>query len=356
MSDALRLLLLEDSPADAELNERELRKAGLAFVALRVDREATLRAALDAFAPDLILADYHLPGFDGLRALAICREHSPATPFIFVTGAMGEERAAESIRAGATDYILKDRLARLPAAVQRALEERRGSVERAQSQAALRASEERYHQLFETMGSGVAIFRPDATAQTFTIQSVNRAVERIEGVRREDLLGREVQTVFPGVAALGLLEALQRTARTGVAEQLAPAFYRDGRISGWRENAVYRLATGEVVAVYEDVTGRVEREARIRRLNRTLRTVSACNQDLVRARCEDDLLQAICRDLAEVGQHPLVWVAYPDAAGPGGLRTIFAYGDQGARRDLDDLDPQPGPGSRQSVSFGTPHR
>ncbi|HYN76247.1 MAG TPA: HD domain-containing phosphohydrolase [Lamprocystis sp. (in: g-proteobacteria)] len=130
MSDALRLLLLEDSPADAELNERELRKAGLVFVALRVDREETLRAALDAFAPDLILADYHLPGFDGLLALAICREHSPATPFVFVTGAMGEELAAESIRAGATDYILKDRLARLPAAVQRALEERQGRIER----------------------------------------------------------------------------------------------------------------------------------------------------------------------------------------------------------------------------------
>jgi PAS domain S-box-containing protein len=334
VSEPLRLLLVEDSPTDAELNERELRKAGIAFVALRVDQERTLVAALDGFQPDLILADYHLPGFDGLRALAICREHAPTIPFIFVTGAMGEELAVASIKAGATDYILKDRLARLPAAVSRALEERGARTRHTQAQTALRDSEERYHQLFETMGSGVAIYRPDPTGESFTIASVNRAVERIEGLARADLLGRDLETVFPGVAAIGLLEALRRVARTGAAEQLTPALYRDGRISGWRENRVYRLGTGEVVALYEDVTERIEREVRIRRLNRTLRTLSACNQDLVRARCEEDLLQSVCRDLVEVGLYPLVWVAYPDPDGPGGLRTGAAHGGQTALREL----------------------
>ena len=90
MSEPLRLLLVEDSPVDAELNERELRKAGLAFVTTRVEEEAALVAALEDFRPDLILADYHLPGFDGLRALAICRERMPATPLSFVTRALGE--------------------------------------------------------------------------------------------------------------------------------------------------------------------------------------------------------------------------------------------------------------------------
>jgi len=333
MTEPLRLLLVEDSLADAQLNERELRKAGIAFVARRVDKEPTLIAALDDFQPDLILADYHLPGFDGLRALAICRERAPATPFIFVTGLMGEELAVASIKAGATDYILKDRLARLPAAVQRALEEQRLIAQRGQAQAAHQQSEERYHQLFETMGSGVVIYRPDARVETFSIQSVNRAAERIEGVSRADLLGRDVQAVFPGITAIGLLDALRRVAQTGVAEQLPPAFYRDDRITGWRANAVYRLGTGEVVAVYEDVTERVEHEARIRRLNRTLRTISACNQDLVRARCEDELLQTICHDLVAVGQYLLVWVAYPDPHGPGGMRTVAWRGDDEAFRD-----------------------
>jgi CheY-like chemotaxis protein len=338
MSEPLRLLLVEDSPVDAELNERELRKAGLAFVTTRVEEEAALVAALEDFRPDLILADYHLPGFDGLRALAICRERMPATPFIFVTGAMGEELAVESIKAGATDYILKDRLARLGPAARRALDERRTLVERTQAQRELSVSEERYHQLFEAMSSGVAIYRPDPVGESFTIQSVNRAVERIEGVARPDLLGRDVQAVFPGIESIGLLAALRRVARSGEPEQLPPTLYQDGRIRGWRQNYVYRLGTGDVVAVYEDVSERMEREAQIGRLNRTLRTITACDQDLVRMRCEDDLLQAICHDLVQVGQHLLVWVAYPDPDGPGGLRTLVTRGEPDLLRALGNLD------------------
>lgn len=338
MSEPLRLLLVEDSPVDAELNERELRKAGLAFVTTRVEEEAALVAALEDFRPDLILADYHLPGFDGLRALAICRERMPATPFIFVTGAMGEELAVESIKAGATDYILKDRLARLGPAARRALDERRTLVERTQAQRELGVSEERYHQLFEAMSSGVAIYRPDPVGESFTIQSVNRAVERIEGVARPDLLGRDVQAVFPGIESIGLLAALRRVARSGEPEQLPPTLYQDGRIRGWRQNYVYRLGTGDVVAVYEDVSERMEREAQIGRLNRTLRTITACDQDLVRMRCEDDLLQAICHDLVQVGQHLLVWVAYPDPDGPGGLRTLVTRGEPDLLRALGNLD------------------
>lgn len=347
MSESLRVLLVEDSPVDAELNERELRKAGFSFETRRVDREATLISALADYCPDLILADYQLPGFDGLRALAICRERLPATPFIFVTGAMGEELAVESIQHGATDYILKDRLARLPAAAQRALAERRILVERAQAQAELRLSEERYHQLFEAMSSGVAIYRPDAAGESFTIQAINRAVERIEGVARQELLGRDVEAVFPGIAAMGLLAVLRRVARSGEPEQVPVALYQDGRIGGWRENFVYRLGSGEVVAVYEDVSERMEREARIDRLNRTLRTIIACNQDLARTRCEEDLLQAVSHDLVQVGQYLLVWVAYPHPDGSEELQTVVSWGGAGVLPALGELDL-----SRVQAGFG----
>lgn len=311
---------------DAELIERTLHRAGIDCTTRRVDNQGDLLAALDEFRPDLILADYHLPGFDGLRALAICRAHRPEVPFIFVTGAMGEELAVESIKQGATDYILKDRLARLPSAVQRALEERRVLGLHARTQADLRASEERYRQLFETIGSGVAIYTPDPAAHRFSIRSVNGAVERIERVSRQDVIGRDLEEVFPGVAAIGLLEVLWRVAESGIPERLPPVLYRDSRVRGWRENAVYRLGTGEVVAVYDDVTERVAHETQIERLNHTLRTISACNQDLVRARCEDDLLYSVCRDLVEIGGYALVWVALPDPAAPAGLRTGIALG------------------------------
>jgi two-component system, sensor histidine kinase and response regulator len=151
MSEPLRLLQVEDCLADAELNQRMLRQAGIAVIGLRVETEEALAAALVDFQPDLILADYHLPKFDGWRALALCRERAPTVPFIFVTGAMGEELAVESIKQGATDYILKDRLARLPAAVQRALEEQRVIAQRALAQAALGASEEHIRRLNRTL-------------------------------------------------------------------------------------------------------------------------------------------------------------------------------------------------------------
>lgn len=126
----LRVLILEDVPTDAELMQHELRKAGLAFTAERVETRGDFARALKERTPDIILADYSLPGFDGLSALALAREQCPDVPFLFVTGTLGEEHAVESLKHGAADYILKGRLSRLGPAVQRALEDARLQQER----------------------------------------------------------------------------------------------------------------------------------------------------------------------------------------------------------------------------------
>ncbi len=115
--------MLEDSDADAALIERALREAGLEFTVRRVKTEATFRAALVERPPEIVLADYNVPGFRGDVALALAREVSPEQPFIFVSGTIGEERAVELIKAGATDYVIKDRLERLPFGIRRALDE-----------------------------------------------------------------------------------------------------------------------------------------------------------------------------------------------------------------------------------------
>jgi PAS domain S-box-containing protein len=122
MAEPLRLLMLEDSAVDARLNEHVLHKAGLVFVSQRVEHRDAYLQALERFGPDLVLADYHLPGFDGLDALRLLRERDPDLPFILVSGAMGEDMAVESLHQGADDYILKDRIHRLPAAVNRAID------------------------------------------------------------------------------------------------------------------------------------------------------------------------------------------------------------------------------------------
>lgn len=117
----LRILMLEDTVTDAELAEHELRKAGLAYVARRVETREEFVAALEEFRPDVVLSDYKLPNFDGMSALEIMRSGYPDIPVIMVTGALPDYEAVELIHAGARDYVLKDRLARLAPAVQRAL-------------------------------------------------------------------------------------------------------------------------------------------------------------------------------------------------------------------------------------------
>lgn len=119
----LRILMVEDSAIDAELILDDLRRGNLCFEAKRVEDEQALRNVFEVFSPDLILADYRLPNFDGCSAMRIAREYKPGIPLIFVSGAIGEERAVELLKAGATDYVLKHRLERLPLAVHRAMEE-----------------------------------------------------------------------------------------------------------------------------------------------------------------------------------------------------------------------------------------
>jgi diguanylate cyclase (GGDEF)-like protein len=139
MAVKLQLLLVEDNAADAELIARHLAKGGIEFTIHRVQTEAELISALAGHEPDLIISDFSLPQFDGLRALEIATARAPDVPFIFVSGTIGEERAIEAVRRGATDYVLKTNLARLGSAVERALRE-------AQIKAKQRHSENQRHE------------------------------------------------------------------------------------------------------------------------------------------------------------------------------------------------------------------
>ena len=123
MTEELRILFIDDSPEDIELQERELRQGGLSFVSKRVEQRDSLTIALRELKPDLVISDYSMPELDGLTALKITREICPEIPFIFVSGTIGEERAIESLKSGATDYVVKDRIAGLVVRVRRALKE-----------------------------------------------------------------------------------------------------------------------------------------------------------------------------------------------------------------------------------------
>ena len=151
MNDAVRLVLLEDSDIDAEMLETVLRRGIPAHVLRRARNRAEFAEAMEAGGFDLVLADYSLPDFDGLSALAVLREKRPDVPFIFVSGVLGEEFAIEALKQGATDYVLKRSLARLPAAVERALAEAHERQERQRAEAALMRSEARLQRLNELL-------------------------------------------------------------------------------------------------------------------------------------------------------------------------------------------------------------
>jgi signal transduction histidine kinase/ActR/RegA family two-component response regulator len=134
----LRILHLEDNPLDTTLVEATLADDGLDADVVRVDNRAAFEAALDSGDVDVILADYNLPAFDGVSAQVTAAHVRPDTPFIFLSGSIGEERAIDRLRAGATDYVLKDRMARLPSAIRRALAEAAAHVERRRAEADVR--------------------------------------------------------------------------------------------------------------------------------------------------------------------------------------------------------------------------
>src|SRR5258706_7842647 len=146
----IKVLMLEDVPEDADLQERALQRAGFDCQSLRVDTELDFRRGLKEFEPDLILSDFSMPGFNGLSALAIAQEMRPDIPFIFVSGTIGEERAIESFRKGATDYVLKNNLARLEPIVRRALLESKERAARRYAEQEVAERDQRFRAIIET--------------------------------------------------------------------------------------------------------------------------------------------------------------------------------------------------------------
>ncbi len=146
MKTPLRLLHLEDDPVDAELITTTLTEGNIPCQSQLVDTRQAFVAALKEGRMDLILADYSIPGFDGMTALMLARQHCPDVPFLFVSATIGEELAIDAMHQGATDYVLKQRLGRLVPSVQRALRELDNRAERKRAEEALRQSEKQFLQ------------------------------------------------------------------------------------------------------------------------------------------------------------------------------------------------------------------
>jgi len=145
----------------------------------------------------------------------------------------------------------------------------------------LKESETRYRELFNGINSGVAVYEAIADGEDFLIRDFGQAAERIEAITKEEIVGRKVTEVFPGVREMGLLDVLRRVWRTGTPEHHPVSIYRDDRIAGWRENYVYKLPSGELVALYEDVTEQRQAQEALRESEQRFRQVLEVSSDVI---------------------------------------------------------------------------
>jgi len=261
----IRLLLLEDTPSDAELMLRELKRASIDVTSNRVETEAEFRQCLAQANIDVILADYRLPTFDGAAALRIATEITPEVPFIFVSGSIGEERAVLALRDGATDYILKDRMSRLGPAVLRALDEKKQREETRAAQDGLRESEIRFRSVVELAGDAILltegenkiVFANERAAWMF-----GRRAEEIVGQSKLALLAERVREEH-----VQLMESLRTgddsssslTKKTIGLRRDGKEFPLEMSISSWRRDGQLFFTT-----ILRDVSERVAAEHRQR--------------------------------------------------------------------------------------------
>jgi PAS domain S-box-containing protein len=183
-NEPLRILHLEDNPVDALLTKDQLQIKGVMADIKHVTGRMDFERALRAEKWDLVLSDFHVPNFTGLEALQLVRRDFPLTPFILMSGTIGEQAAIESLKAGATDYVLKQNRERLPAAVRRAVDEAKEHIRREQAEIDLRQSEKQYRLLFNGNPHPMWVF----DLESLKILEVNEAAVEHYGFSHDEFL------------------------------------------------------------------------------------------------------------------------------------------------------------------------
>ncbi|MEW6306210.1 MAG: PAS domain S-box protein [Verrucomicrobiota bacterium] len=254
MSEELRILIIEDVAADVVMINHELRKAGLNFRSKRVDTKAAFLHELEHERPDVILSDHGLPSFDGFTALAMAQDLCPDIPFIFVTGSLGEEVAIETLKSGATDYVLKNRLGlHLVPAIRRAVREADDRRKHKDIEHALHESEERFRLLVEGVKDyALCMLDPEGR-----IMNWNAGAEWIMGYSASEIIGRHFSCFYPtdDVAQSKPDRALQLTRAEGRHEEECWLQRKSGS----------RFIANVIINALRDATGRLRGFAHVAR-------------------------------------------------------------------------------------------
>ena len=261
MTRLLRALIVEDNPDDAELLLRELRRSGFDVDYVRVQTEDAMRTALGSKSWDIVLSDYVMPQFSALGTLRVLSEVAPSIPCIVLSGTIGEETAVEALKAGAQDFLVKGRLARLAPSIDRALKEAEVRRERHAAEEALRASEQKYRRIVETSQEGVWVI--DADAKTSYVNS-----------RMAEMLGEDASAVigaplldFMDEEWAGIARSHLDRRKAGVAEQHEFKFRRRDGSEFWAYLSTAPIVGSEgytgALAMVTDVTEKRKLQAQL---------------------------------------------------------------------------------------------
>jgi PAS domain S-box-containing protein len=305
---AIRILHLEDDALDAALVEEAVRSEGLEARIVRVDDRAGFLDVL-ARGVDIVLSDYNLPSYDGLSALADARAHAPDAPFVFISGTLGEERAVETLKAGATDFVLKQHLSRLGPALRRALEEASERRARREAEAALEDSRQFVERVIEATPHIVYVFDPQSGSTVYLNQRISEVLGHTPEVLHamgSAILSRLIHPDdMPRVRAA--ISGLTAPDASGVVESEYRVRDAGGR---WRwlltRSVPFRSprGPGQILGSAEDITERRARERR-RRAQYTVSRILAAETSLDRAlsRIVEGLGADLGFALGEVWEH-----------------------------------------------------
>jgi diguanylate cyclase (GGDEF)-like protein/PAS domain S-box-containing protein len=294
MTDApVRVLRVEDVATEAEIELRELRRAGMRVAHRLVETEEAFREALRDFAPQVILSDFSMPRFDGMAALAIARERAPDIPFIFVSGTIGEEYAIRALKNGATDYVLKTNLVRLPPAVERALAEANERLGQRRVQEELDRTRERLTSIFNTLPD--MLWSLDASAERVLFASP--AALYVFGRRAEDFVADPalfVELAHPEDRAR--FEAAWHRLREGEPLDIEYRILWPNGAVRWinqRARAIRTAAGGaeRIDGIARDVTEQSESRVRIRHLALYDQLTGLANRTLFHERLAEELAE-----------------------------------------------------------------
>ncbi|HEY6163124.1 MAG TPA: PAS domain S-box protein [Bacteroidia bacterium] len=333
----MKILIVEDSPVDAALIKDELERGNISFDSMVVDDKAAYEKALDEFHPDVILSDHRLPRFSSMEALSISHSNNPHLPFILVTGAVSEEFAVESLKAGADDYVLKSSLQRLPQAINHALEKRRSETEAENTL-------EHYKMILGMMPVGCIIVDENSL---FTYW--NPAAERIFGYLSGEMAGKSPFDTITHPEMKNNLHKKVEDIRNGkmFAENTARNIRKDGKtiICEWR-NSRLTDSRGKFIGILStcvDVTEKFEAEKEILKFASLVESstefiaMSGLDGNVVyvnRAGCElvgldknDVRIRKLCEFFEEDEMNKLVGEVIPSLVNKGNWTGEFRFVD-----------------------------